>query len=289
MRVRRVSTTTFTILLAGSLLLGGCNVFNFVDSTPKTVDGLLADARSALTAGNPSRAIQLLERALEKDSTDVRVRVELGNALYTDRGLDIFALRAAGEHLVDSTGSAFPSSLDQSRSTSRETVCTGGMQPSQSSDRYTTIPLDADPLRFLSERRDVVRRVDDLLVEGVLRRRLGAFTDASLRVRRTGLLVGAVTVAVEELINVREVFGETGGALFLDRRPQQGHVLLACAETDKTLRQSHQALCTLATATRRAIQWLRNRNQISENEQENVLIEPLQAVSDAASAQVECP
>ncbi|WP_375802662.1 hypothetical protein [Salinibacter sp.] len=276
------------ILLGGGLLIGGCNVFDFANSSPETVDALLDSARSALAAGNSSRAVRLLEQAFKKDSTDVRVRVELGNALHTDRGLDIFALRSAGKHLVIPADSAISSRVPSSGSTPKRTVCTDEAQPRQAPNRYTAVPLDAEPLRFLSARRTVVERVHDLVVEGVLRRRTEAFMDTRIATRRKGLLVGAVTTAAKQLIDVQEVFEETGGTLFLDRGAEQGRALLACTETEEALRRSNRALCTLGGATRQAIRWLRDRQQPSEDSQEAVLIDRLQSVTSAASARTAC-
>jgi len=288
MYVRRAGTVMLLILLGSSLLAGGCNVFDFANSSPDTVDALLNDARSALAAGNPSRAVRLLEQAFEKDSTDVRVQVELGNALYADRRLDIFALRSAGKHLVSPADSATPSRVPPSGSTPKRTVCTDEAQPRQAPNRYTAVPLDADPFRFLSARRTVVERVHGLVVEGVLRRRPEAFMNAKISTRRKGLLVGAVTTAVENLVDVWEVFDETGRSLFLDREAGQGRALLACAEAEEALRRSNRALCTLSSSARQAIQWLRDRQQPSEDSQEAVLIDRLQSVASAASARAEC-
>lgn len=274
------------VLLVGGLLLGGCNAFDVSSFQPDTVDALVADANAALTNGNASRAVQLLERAFDKDSTDVRVRVELGNALYAKHGLDVFALRTAAEHLVELSGSSEGSAAD--RSVRDESVCTDGARPGTVPERYESIPLDADPLRRLVDRTSVVERVQGLVVEGVLERRPEAFASARPNVRRKGLLVGAVTAVAEEVIDVHAVFDTTGSSLYLDREAEPHRALVACAETDGLLAQTHDALCALGTAARRGVQWLQDRTPSSEEDQDSVLTERLQTLADAADARVDC-
>ncbi|MFB6098768.1 MAG: hypothetical protein ABEK84_06610, partial [Salinibacter sp.] len=117
-------TPVWRILLVG-LLVGGCNVFEVSPLRSSNVDTLLAEARTALAGDNPYRAVRLLKRAYEIDSTDVRVRVELGNALYSKQGLDVFALRDAVKHLVDSTQSS-SASVGGASTRERGKVCTEG-------------------------------------------------------------------------------------------------------------------------------------------------------------------
>lgn len=279
--------SVWIVVMGISLLVGGCNVFDVSMSGPRSIEDLLADARSALTAGDTSRAVQLLERAYDEDSTDVRVRVELGNALYADRGLDLFTLRAAAEHLIDpskSTGSSTASPSPHGTNS----VCTDDAQPDSSSDRYAFVPLEADPLLRLVERSEVVERVRRLVVEGVLQRPTAAFSDAGVRVRRKGLLVGAVTVTADAGTAVHEVFEAPESTLFLDRDAQSGGAFLACADTEDLLRQNHDALCTLHTAADRAGQWLQARNRLSGSDQTAVLIGRLQTIAESIVARIEC-
>ena len=274
------------VLLVGGLLLGGCNVFDVSSFRPDTVDALVADANAALTNGNASRAVQLLERAFDKDSTDVRVRVELGNALYAKHGLDVFALRKAAEHLVELSGASEGGGA--TRSVRAENMCTDEARPETVPERYESIPLDADPLRRLVERTSVVERVQGLVVEGVLERRSDAFSSARPNVRRKGLLVGAITAVAKEVIDVHAVIDTTGSSLYLDREAEPHRALVACAETAGRLAQAHDTLCALETAARRGGQWLQNRAPPPEEEQGSVLTKRLQTLTDAADGRVDC-
>lgn len=278
--------SAWLVLLAAGLLVGACNVFDVSTSEPDTVDALLADAQTALAAGDASRAVRLLERAFDKDSTDIHVRVELGNALYAERGLDVFTLRAAAEHLVEgSRSSGAPSAAQSSR---KENICTDGARPKMSSDRYDSVPLYADPLRPLVEHASTVERVLRLVVKGVLERRAEALSSARPRYRQKGLLLGAVTVVATEVIDVHAAFDTTGSSLYLDREADPHRALIACAETEGALGRRHDALCALDTAARRGTQWLRDRTRSSEEGQDPVLAERLQDLADAASARIDC-
>lgn len=278
--------SAWLVLLVAGLLVGACNVFDVSTPEPDTVDALLADAQTALSAGDASRAVRLLERAFDKDSTDVRVRAELGNALYAERGLDVFTLRAAAEHLVEGAKSSGASSADQfSR---RANVCTDGARPEMSSDRYDSVPLGADPLRSLVEHAPVVERVRRLVVEGVLERRAEALSSARSRYRQKGLLVGAVTVVATEVIDVHAAFDTTGSSLYLDREADPHRALVACADTEDALGRRHDALCALDTAARRGVEWLRDRSRSSEEDPDPVLIGRLEDLAGAASARIDC-
>jgi hypothetical protein len=274
------------LLLIAGLLVGACNVFDVSSPEPNTVDALLADAQTALAADEASRAVRLLERAFDKDSTDVRVRVELGNALYADRGLDVFTLRAAAEHLVElSKSSKAPSTA---RSVRENTVCTDGARPEMSADRYDSIPLDADPVRPLVEHASTVERVRRLVVGGVLERRAEALASARARYRRKGLLVGAVTGVATGVVGVHAAFDTTDGSLYLDREFEPDRALVACAGTDDALGRRHDALCALDAAARRGVQWLQDRNRSAAEDRGSVLIDRLQDLAAAASARIDC-
>lgn len=276
------------LVLFVGLLIGGCNVFDGLTAGPNTVDELLTDARTALAGGNPARAVQLLEQAFEKDSSDVRVRIELGNALYSERGLDVFVLRAAVDHLVAPSDSSTSSTAGAA--SSGMDVCTAGDRPDPATERYVRIPMEAVPFRRLSERTAVVERVRRLVVEGVFSRRSESLEEAGVSVRRKGFLVGAITKAVTGVIGVRENFIDQESTLLLDREAQPHRALVACARGEDVLARSQAALCTLSDATQSSIQWLQARNRLSESGAEGaVLIAPMRDLVDAARLRTGCP
>ena len=273
------------MLVGVTLALGGCNVFGGIAPTPETVDALVADAETALATGDAARAVRLFERAFEADSTDIRVRVGLGNALYADRGLDVFALQRVAEHLVEpSADTAGPTGALSPKS---RAVCTNGVQPDTTSARYDAVPLDAAPIRQVTDRAPVVERVWRLVVSGVLRRQSDAFSAADPAVRRKALLVAAVTVVAREAIDVRSVLRETDGALVRDRS-SEGPALVSCAPSDDALAQNHRAVCRLGAAAEQGRQWLQARTESAEADRAAVLSRRLQTLVTATRARIDC-
>lgn len=288
MRLPRLHAEAVMALFGVLLLVGGCNVFGFTSPSPNSVDALLTDARLALDAGNSSRAVRLLERAFKKDSTDVRVRVELGTALFDDRGVDVFTLEKGGRHLVGPPDSGPTTDRPETSGRRTKPVCTNGFQPEESPDRFETIPLDAPPVRVLVEHRTVVNRVQKLVVEGVLRHRRQAFSEAGVDLRQKGLLVGAVALTVRQVIHLHDSFVEAESTLYYDRGRQSERSLLACARSEDLLRQNNRALCTLSTAAGQALEWLRRRSRLLGGDQNPVLSGPLRNLSAAAGARANC-
>ena len=286
MRMIASCRTPVRLVLLIGLLLGGCNAFDVSPPEPNTLDALLSDARTALASGNSARAVELLEQAYAKDSTDVRVRIELSNALYSERGLDILTLRAAAEHLVDtSETSNVPATTPLEE---RQEVCTRGADPDTGLDRYRRVRMDVDPLRQLADHASVVDRVRRLVVDGVFERRSAQLDSVNVRVRRKGFLVGAVTVITDRVIEARQRLSGPGRTLFFDRDGQPPRAFVVCAESEPALARNHAALCALADATRRGIQWLRDRNRLAGRAEESVLINRFETVAHAASARTNC-
>jgi len=284
--VRRGEGTAWLLLLMAGLLVGGCNVFEGLSPGPNNIDALVADARTALADGNASRAVRLLERAYDKDSTSVRVRIELANALYAERDLDLFALRAAAEHLAGTSESSAPATAGKAAHS--ESMCTDAARPESDANRYEAVPIEAAPLRRWVDRQSVVERVYRLVVTGVLERRPEAFSGATTSVRQKGFLVGAITVVANEVIGARAVIAGTGSALYLDRASNPHRALVVCSGTGDTLSENHNALCALSAAAQQGVQWLQARYRSSETDQGAVLIDRLQALSNAVGTRIDC-
>ena len=283
-RIPRTLGRSIGGLVLLGVVLSGCNIFDGLVPSPDTVDALVEDARTALTAGHTTRAVRLYERAFEKDSTDVRVRVGLGNALYADRGLDVFALRRAAEHL---TGAREPPGATAVAGGARTaTTCTDGARPA-SSTRYGAVPLGADPIQELTGHAPVVERVRRLVVAGALENRTRGFASAAPRLRRIGLLVGSVTTVARQVGKADRMFGEVPGTLFFDPESAPDGALVACAPTGVDLRRVHGALCRLGEAARQGAQWLRERTQ-STDAQSSVLGERLRTLDDVIRARIDC-
>lgn len=284
---RGLTRLLLCLVLGGGLLLAGCNILDDLGPPPRTVEALLADARLALRAGDSARAVALLERALEKDSTDMRVRVELGNALYTERGLDVFVLRDAGEHL---TGTSDSSASEEGSfgSPVESSECTNGVKPDMASGRYVRVGLDAAPIRQLVDHRAVVERVRDLVVNGVMARRSRELAKAPLRLRRKARLVAAATYLVSAVVRLHESFSSTESTLYLDPGASSSPALVACAQNGSALDRAHTALCQVSDAAEQSGVWLRERAQLSGSERKSILVERLETLADMARRRTGC-
>ncbi|MFB6098340.1 MAG: hypothetical protein ABEK84_04370, partial [Salinibacter sp.] len=160
--------------------------------------------------------------------------------------------------------------------------------PAAAPGRYDQISIDAAPLRRLADHGSVVDRVQELVVEGVLVRRPAAFDAANVSVRRTGYLIATATVVAGSLLTLRTVVRTTGSTLYLDRAAQPTQALLACAEGDRRLARTHDALCALSNAADRGVHWLRARLRLSERGEGAMLAGPLRDLVAAASARTSC-
>lgn len=275
------------LFLGVVVLVGGCNVFEGLGTQADSVETLLADARLALNAGNTSKAVSLLERAFEKDSTDIRVRVELGNALYSDRNLDLLTLRNVAEHFVgdsDSSKTARTSAMDSPV----RRVCTDGAKPDESDRRYSRISFDAATIARVASRRSVIERVHSLVVEGVIYRRSGVLANGSVRVRRKAFLVGAATTLMQEAVGVRDAFIDSQSNLFLDRQSSPPGAFVACAKNRPGLERNHEAVCALSDGVEQTIQWLGERAELSGTDRKTALVERLDAIVEASRTRVGC-
>jgi hypothetical protein len=272
------------VAVVSALGLGalGCNVFDGLGSSGRSVDELLADARIAMTNGRPDRAVRLLESAHEKDSTHVEVRIELANALYAAGGVDVFALRAAVEHLAGTGGEAGQPASDAA-------ICTEGPRPARSPEAFVAISFgEAEALRPLVDRRNRLRRVSRLLVDGVLNRRSAAFAALSPEVRATGYVLAAVTRVARRLLAVREAALDTGSTVYVDVRETAASSVVACSPTDPDLRRVERVLCRLGEGIGQSVSWLQARNDLTNSAQTALLIDLLRAYAGALRSRLPC-
>jgi hypothetical protein len=87
-------------------LVAGCNVFEsfYEEGTSDDPEVLLDDARYALQKGDAAKAVVFLEKAYEKDSSNVEVRTELASALLQANDIDVLLLKDLAEYMTDGAG-----------------------------------------------------------------------------------------------------------------------------------------------------------------------------------------
>lgn len=267
------------LLLSSGLL--GCNVFDDVQPEPSDVEDLLADARVAMTKTNHQRAVRLLEKAFEKDSTHVEVRIELVNALYAAHGVDVFTVRSAVEHV---NGGVPSNSVDTDGD-----VCSEKVDPGRSPERFRVVSFEEEALRTLLGQWERMQRASHLLVEGVLQQRAGAFGRQPPDVRMKGYLLAALTQVSLRVIALEQVVRDATGTLYVDADAQPSRAFVACASTEEMLSRMEQSLCQLKDEAVRAVAWLQARNEVVGSERTTLLIDLLEAHAAAAQVYLFCP
>jgi hypothetical protein len=266
------------VVLAVGML--GCNVLDGVGPSAGDIDALLAEARTALTNGHPARAVRLLERAHETDSTNAEVRVELTNALYAARDVDVFTLRAAVERLNGTEATVAGKGGGR--------ACTDAAAPARSPDRFAAVPFGrAEALRRLADHQALLRRASQLLVDGVLARRPEAFAALAPKMQAKGYLLAGLTSVGRHLVRVRTAVLDTESTLYLDTEAAPT-MLVACSPTPAARAQVTAALCGLRREARQALAWLRARNDRLRSGQTTLLIEALRRHADRLRGPSSC-
>lgn len=88
------STNPFVVLSLSLLIVSGCNAFEFMyGGESDEPDVLLDDARIALQSGDADKAINLLEKALEKDPANPEIKIELSSALFQANDIDLLVMK----------------------------------------------------------------------------------------------------------------------------------------------------------------------------------------------------
>jgi hypothetical protein len=99
------------MLLVGSLVLTGCNVFEGIDEQETSdPEVLLEDAKLALRDGNPTKAVLHLRKALERAPAEgllrSRIEVKLATALLAERDINVLMLSRIARNFNRNNASA---------------------------------------------------------------------------------------------------------------------------------------------------------------------------------------
>lgn len=98
-----VAVNPFFAIALCVLIAAGCNAFEFMyDENSSDPDIMLEDARIALQSGNEEKAVELLERALEKAPESQEIRIELASALFQANEIDLLTMKDLAEFISDS-------------------------------------------------------------------------------------------------------------------------------------------------------------------------------------------
>lgn len=85
------------------LIAAGCNAFEFMhgDADSNDPDVILEDARIALQRGDAEKAIELLEKALEKAPESQEIRIELASALFQANDIDLLVMKDLADFISE--------------------------------------------------------------------------------------------------------------------------------------------------------------------------------------------
>ena len=97
----------FVVLSVSLFIATGCNAYEFMysdDSDEPAV--LLADARVAMQNGDNQKAIDLLQKALDKAPDDPEIKIELSSAFFRANDIDLLVLKDLAEFISESPAGA---------------------------------------------------------------------------------------------------------------------------------------------------------------------------------------
>ena len=100
------------------LIAAGCNAFEFMygDQNSNDPDVILEDARIALQNGDAEKAVELLEKALDKAPESQEIRIELSSALFQANGIDLLTMKDLAEFISEQEATVSKASIMQSAS-----------------------------------------------------------------------------------------------------------------------------------------------------------------------------
>ena len=101
------------------LIAAGCNAFEFMYGSPDSTDPdvILEDARIALQSGDAEKAVDLLEKALEKAPSNQEIRIELSSALFQANDIDLLVMKDLADFISEEkppSASKYPQQQDAS-------------------------------------------------------------------------------------------------------------------------------------------------------------------------------
>ena len=109
-----VAVNPFFAIALCMLIAAGCNAFEFMyDEDSNDPDIILEDARIALQSGDAEKAIELLERALEKAPENQEIKIELASALFQANEIDLLTMKDLAEFISNSESAASKTTQNQ--------------------------------------------------------------------------------------------------------------------------------------------------------------------------------
>lgn len=186
----------FIVLSLSLLIATGCNAFEFMYSEDSDEpDVLLDDARIALQNGDTEKAIELLEKALEKAPENSEIKIQLSSALFQANDIDLLVMKDLAEFISETPASKrkimqFTAVTNMPACNFRDDVST-----------TTTIDFSEDAsYQLLLENVDVLQRALDLLYDTLDSEEAAALTE---NVRSNAHLMRAISNLAVSIIEIK--------------------------------------------------------------------------------------
>ncbi|MEM8484642.1 MAG: tetratricopeptide repeat protein [Bacteroidota bacterium] len=215
----------FVVLSFGLLIATGCNAFEFMhDEESNDPDVLLDDARIAMQNGDPEKAVDFLEKALEKAPENPEIRIELSAALFQSNEIDLLVMKDLAEFISD----------DQNATHLAGGIAYKSPPACNFRDEVDTtirIDFDIDPAYLLLlDNEEVLQRAVSLLSSTLESEAAQALTD---HVRSNAHLMRAIANMATSIIEIKQQADAAEASLHRLRSGNIGY----CAANDAALAQ----------------------------------------------------
>ena len=99
-----LAVNPFALFALTLFIIAGCNAFEFMyeEGNSDDPDIILDDARIALQNGDTEKAIELLEKALDKAPDSQEIKIELASALFQHRDIDLLVMKDMADYISNS-------------------------------------------------------------------------------------------------------------------------------------------------------------------------------------------
>ena len=241
----------FIVLSIGLLVATGCNAFEFMYSEDSDdPDVLFDDAKIALQNGDTEKAINLLEKALERAPDNPEIKIELTSALFQDSDIDLLVMKDLAEFISETPATAnkgFPLVSTQSMP-----ACNFGEGVSSTELDFTQDPA----YQLLSDKEDVLQRALELLYDTLDTEEAAAL---HANVLSNAHLMRAISNMAVAIIEIKEKADEAQATLHRLSNGSIGY----CASNEEALRALETFIvCDKLPAIDQAVTDLVNRQTL---------------------------
>ena len=200
----------------------GCNAFEFMygDADSNDPDIILEDARIALQSGDAEKAIELLEKALEKAPESQEIRIELASALFQANDIDLLVMKDLADFI-----SASETGIASKYSQQRNAAC--NFEDPLESTRVLQFDAEEAYLQLLDNTETLERSID------LLATALNVDTPPDLADHIVGnaYLMRAIASMGEAVLDIKSTADSLGATLHQRSNSSIGY----CAPTEDAL------------------------------------------------------